>query len=124
MIKKGVIADAGLNEDKKWNDDDYKLFNSNIDKIPGCRIDGEHFDMWKYASFYCQQDVNILRLGFMNSGMVLLKTSILTRLNSFPFHHSPMRYLISVYIILMATFIKLVVMLVNSALMLFMAEDV
>ena len=63
MIKKGVIADAGLNEDKKWNDDEYKLFNSNIDKIPGCRIDGEHFDMWKYASFYCQQDVNILRLG-------------------------------------------------------------
>ena len=61
---KGVINEAGLNEDKQWTDADYKLFNTNIDKIPNCRIDANHFDMWKYASFYCQQDVNILRLGF------------------------------------------------------------
>ena len=61
---KGVINEAGKDEDKQWTKDDYDLFNSNIDKIPGCRIDNEHFDMWKYASFYCQQDVNILRLGF------------------------------------------------------------
>ena len=68
----GSINEAGLLEDKIWTADDYQLFNSNIDKIPGCRIDengansptGSHFDMWKYASFYCQQDVNILRLGF------------------------------------------------------------
>ena len=61
---KGVINEAGLMEDKIWSSEDYKLFNENIDKIPGCRIDADHFDMWKYVSFYCQQDVNILRLGF------------------------------------------------------------
>ena len=63
-------------EDKIWTSEDYELFNENIDKISGCRIDlhgvsdpvkrcdADHFDMWKYVSFYCQQDVNILRLGF------------------------------------------------------------
>ena len=77
----GVINEAGLMEDKIWTTDDYKLFNENIDKIPGCRIDADRFDklpeevkskytpselfdMWKYVSFYCQQDVNILRIGF------------------------------------------------------------
>ena len=61
---KGVINEAGVLEDKLWTTEDYKLFNENIDKIPGCRIDAHHFDMWKYASFYCQQDVTILRLGY------------------------------------------------------------
>ena len=61
---KGVISEAGILEDKIWTTEDYKLFNDNIDKIPGCRIDKTHFDMWKYASFYCQQDVTILRLGY------------------------------------------------------------
>lgn len=68
----GLIANAGNDEDKKWTTEDYETFNHNIDSIPGCRIDdngassptGRHFDMWKYASFYCQQDVKILRLGF------------------------------------------------------------
>ena len=60
----GQISIAGEEEDKKWTKDDYALFRSNIDKIKGCRIDEDHFDMWKYCSFYCQQDVNILRLGF------------------------------------------------------------
>ncbi|WP_300712471.1 DNA polymerase, partial [uncultured Brachyspira sp.] len=60
----GTISEAGLNEDKQWTDEDYILFNSNIDKIEGCRIDEKHFDMYKYAEFYCQQDVNILRIGF------------------------------------------------------------
>ena len=59
----GVIRDAGQNEDKPWNEDDYKLFEHNIDQI-GCRIDGANFDMWKYCSFYCNQDVNILRIAF------------------------------------------------------------
>ena len=61
---KGVINDAGQYEEKQWTDDDYKLFNDNIDKIPGCRINDNYFNMWRYASFYCQQDVTILRLGF------------------------------------------------------------
>ena len=60
----GVISEAGALEDKIWTPKDYELFNENIDKIDGCRIDENHFDLWKYASFYCQQDVKILRLGF------------------------------------------------------------
>ena len=60
----GVISQAGLTEDSIWNDEDRESFIHNIDNIPGCRIDEDHFDMWKYASFYCHQDVNILRLGF------------------------------------------------------------
>ncbi|WP_334089831.1 DNA polymerase, partial [Helicobacter typhlonius] len=46
-----------------------ELFKSNIDKIEGCRFDNTdgigRFDMWKYCSFYCRQDVTILRLGFI-----------------------------------------------------------
>ncbi|WP_289705269.1 DNA polymerase, partial [Bacteroides acidifaciens] len=49
----GTIDEAGENEDKIWTDEDYNLFNANIDKISGCRIDENHFDMWKYAEFYC-----------------------------------------------------------------------
>ena len=68
----GTISEAGANEDKPWTAEDYKLFNENIDKIEGCRIDdegnhdpkGKHFYMYKYAEFYCKQDVNILRLAF------------------------------------------------------------
>ncbi len=60
----GEIDKAGDEEDRIWSTEDYNLFKSNIDKIKGCRIDENHFDMWKYCSFYCQQDVNILRLGF------------------------------------------------------------
>ena len=68
----GTIDEAGKNEDKPWTADDYKLFNENIDKIEFCRIDengnldpkGNHFDMYRYAEFYCQQDVNILREAF------------------------------------------------------------
>ncbi len=60
----GVINEAGKFEDKIWNESDYKTFNENIDSINGCRIDSETFDMYKYAEFYCQQDVRILRLAF------------------------------------------------------------
>ena len=38
-------------------------FNENIDKI-GCRLSTNEFDMYKYAEFYCKQDVNILRRAF------------------------------------------------------------
>ncbi len=61
---RGIINEAGKNEDKSWSEDDYKLFNSNIDSIEGCRFDDNTFDMYKYCEFYCKQDVNILRLGF------------------------------------------------------------
>ena len=59
-----VINEAGKHEDKEWTEDDYKEFNHNIDMIPGCRIDQLTFDMYKYAEFYCEQDVRILRLSF------------------------------------------------------------
>ena len=62
--KIGVISEAGKDEDKPWGDEEYKLFNENIDKIEGCRIDEDHFYMYKYAEFYCKQDVNILRQAF------------------------------------------------------------
>lgn len=59
-----LIEGAGDNEKSPWSDEDYKTFNENIDAIPKCRIDDKHFNMWLYCSFYCHQDVNILRLGF------------------------------------------------------------
>ncbi len=60
----GRISEAGENEDEPWTEKDYQLFRNNIENVKGCKIDNDHFDMWKYASFYCRQDVNILRLGF------------------------------------------------------------
>ena len=48
---RGVINEAGQNEDKAWTNADYDLFKSNIDKIPGCRLSDTKFDMWKYATF-------------------------------------------------------------------------
>ena len=60
----GVINNCGNNEDKVWTEEDYKTFKENIDSITGCRIDEEHFDMYKYAEFYCKQDVRILREAF------------------------------------------------------------
>ena len=60
----GTISEAGAHEDKPWTQSDYKLFNENIDKIPGCRIDDNHFNMYSYCEFYCKQDVNILRIAF------------------------------------------------------------
>ena len=52
-----------MNEDKTWSEDDYKTFNENIDSI-GARINENTFDMYKYAEFYCIQDVRILREAF------------------------------------------------------------
>ena len=68
----GIINEAGNDEDKKWTIEDKQQFINNINSINGCRISDSHkgsdegamFDMWKYAQFYCQQDVRILRLSF------------------------------------------------------------
>ena len=46
-------------------------FIANIDKI-GARIDANHFDMEKYAMFYCDQDVNILRQGYKKFRQMIL----------------------------------------------------
>ena len=58
---KGVIAEAGLNENKnEWNKEQ---FEANLKKINAINEDGT-FDMKKYAEFYCNQDVVILQQGF------------------------------------------------------------
>ena len=62
---KGQINEAGKEEDKTWTEQDYQLFRSNINKIKGCRLNNNEFDMWKYALFYCHQDVRILRESFV-----------------------------------------------------------
>ena len=63
VISVGIISDAGKFEDKPWEDEEYTQFNINIDKI-GARIGDNQFDMYKYAEFYCTQDVRILRESF------------------------------------------------------------
>lgn len=63
VLTLGVIEDAGKNEVVPWGEDEYLQFNYNIDKI-GARVNGRYFDMYKYAEFYCQQDVRILRESF------------------------------------------------------------
>jgi len=60
----GKISEAGKDEVKPWTEEQYKTFNENIDSIPGCRIGPDTFDMYKYAEFYCIQDVRILREAF------------------------------------------------------------
>lgn len=61
----GIIDEAGKYETVPWSEEDYNLFKENIDKIPGCRIDENHFKMDLYCGFYCKQDVNILMMGHM-----------------------------------------------------------
>ena len=60
----GVISECGKDELPAWNNTQREQFVKNIDNIPGCRLDNEHFDMFKYCEFYCQQDVNVLRIGY------------------------------------------------------------
>lgn len=59
----GIIDEAGKYEIVPWGEEEYKLFNDNIDKIPGCRISENEFNMELYCKFYCEQDVNILKIG-------------------------------------------------------------
>ncbi|EAX83235.1 hypothetical protein TVAG_570730 [Trichomonas vaginalis G3] len=52
---------------------DIETFMKNIDLIENCRIDENHFDLEKYSSFYCKQDVRILREGFVKFRNDILK---------------------------------------------------
>ena len=63
VISVGTISEAGKFEDKPWGEEEYRQFNVNIDKI-GARLAENKFDMYKYAEFYCSQDVRILRESF------------------------------------------------------------
>ena len=58
----GVIDEAGMYDN--WGEEEYNQFKKNIDRIPHCRIDANHFRPREYALFYCKQDVTILRQGF------------------------------------------------------------
>ena len=62
-IATGIIEEAGKYEIVPWSEKEYKEFEENINQI-GARIDEKRFDMYKYAEFYCQQDVRILRESF------------------------------------------------------------
>ena len=45
-----------------FTNDEYKRFQAGC-RESGATTDDITFDMWKYAQFYCERDVNILRLG-------------------------------------------------------------
>jgi hypothetical protein len=61
----GIINEAGELEDPPWETTQYKEFMENIDSIPNCRVSDNEFNMFLYAEFYCKQDVDILRRGFL-----------------------------------------------------------
>lgn len=69
----GKISDAGKFENKPWREEEYRIFNENIDKIPGCRLSDDTFDMEKYCAFYCEQDVRILKMGHMKFRELILQ---------------------------------------------------
>ena len=58
----GVISEVG--KEDRWSKSQKEQFIQNVDTIPGCRVDDDHFNMRVYAEFYCEQDVNVLRVGF------------------------------------------------------------
>jgi hypothetical protein len=64
-LKEGVadIENAWQYEARSWTEEDIIRFNENIKH---CQSDlpERKFDLWKYAEFYCQQDVDVLRQGF------------------------------------------------------------
>ena len=43
---------------------DKKTFINNIKNIKGCKLGKDSFDLEKYSTYYCSQDVRILREGF------------------------------------------------------------
>ena len=60
----GIISECGNDELPQWTQEQREQFKANIDSIPNCRLGDDEFDMMLYCEFYCQQDVNVLRIGF------------------------------------------------------------
>ncbi len=52
---------------------DKETFINNINSIPLCKIDKNHFDLEVYSKYYCEQDVRILKEGFERFRSDLLK---------------------------------------------------
>lgn len=48
------ISKASEDKDDSWIEKNYELFRKIIKNIIGFKIDENHFDMWKYYSFYCK----------------------------------------------------------------------
>ena len=61
---RGIISDVGNDEKPIWTNEQREEFIANINSIPYCRLSENEFDMIKYSEFYCEQDVNVLRLSF------------------------------------------------------------
>ena len=53
---------------------DVRQFRRNIEMIDGCSLGNNKFDMVKYCSFYCKQDVEILRQAFLKFGTLMYKS--------------------------------------------------
>ena len=56
--KIGIISEAVKHVEDK------ETFINNIKSISGCRLSEDTFDLEKYSTYYCMQDVNILQEGF------------------------------------------------------------
>ena len=61
--KRVRIEGAWVKETKPWDKNKIEDFKKNI-ITSGSQIDSEFFDAQKYAAFYCNRDVEILRKGF------------------------------------------------------------
>jgi hypothetical protein len=64
-LEEGVfnIENAWQYEFNKWTEQDKERFRENI-KHCKAELPNKKFDLWKYAEYYCQQDVDVLRQGF------------------------------------------------------------
>lgn len=61
-----------------WDKDKYTLFRDNCKSLDCIRVvnDVEEFNLEKYATFYCEQDVRILKIGFNKVRETLLQDPI------------------------------------------------
>jgi hypothetical protein len=60
----GVISEVGDNEVPQWDDATKQQFIDNINTVPNCLGENNTFNMYAYARYYCEIDVEILRKGF------------------------------------------------------------
>ena len=77
----GIISDVGIEDN--WTDAQKQEFTHNVNTIPDCKVDDDHFNMRVYAQFYCEQDVNVLRLGYNTFRMTTLQEPICLDVDNF-----------------------------------------
>ncbi|EAX99105.1 hypothetical protein TVAG_236030 [Trichomonas vaginalis G3] len=71
----GIIDEVGNDETPKWGKNEKSTFKENLKMINAEKERGT-FDMFKYCEFYCEQDVNVLRVGFSAFRSVCLQEPI------------------------------------------------